>query len=86
MISLNDVNSPKCKGIQPPKNIVAPIAAIINMFTNSAKKKNANFIPEYSVWNPAVSSDSASAKSKGPLLVSAVPAIKKMTNAINAGI
>ena len=47
-----------------------------------AKKKKANFNPEYSVWKPAVSSDSASAKSNGPLLVSAVLAIRKIIKAI----
>ena len=59
---------------------------MINILMNSARKKNANFIPEYSVWNPAVSSDSASARSNGPLLISAVLATRKIIKAINAGI
>ena len=70
MMALKLSNAPKWSGIQPPKNTVAPIAATINILINSAKKKNANFIPEYSVWKPAVSSDSASAKSNGARFVS----------------
>jgi len=54
-------------------------------FTYSARKKKANLIPEYSVWKPAVNSDSASARSKGPLLDSAVLATMKIMNAIIAG-
>src|SRR6202012_3651112 len=54
------------------------MAHTIKMLTYSARKNKANFIPEYSVWNPAVSSDSASARSKGARLVSAVTAMMKM--------
>ena len=43
-------------------------------------------MPEYSVWNPATSSVSASARSNGGRFVSASPAIRKMTNAGNCGI
>ena len=35
------------------------------MFTYSPSKNIANGMPEYSVWNPATSSDSASARSNG---------------------
>ena len=55
------------------------------MLVYSERKNMANFIPEYSVWKPAVSSDSASARSKGALFSSAVLAIIKITNAIIAG-
>ena len=85
MIWLNCVFVPKCKGCHPPKNKVAPIAQTTNMFTYSARKNKANFIPEYSVWKPAVSSDSASAKSKGALLVSATDPIKNIINIGNKG-
>ena len=71
--------------------VIEPVYAhiineMINRLMYSAKKKKANLIPEYSVWKPAVSSDSASAKSKGPRFVSAVPAIKKTINATKEGI
>ena len=39
-------------------------------------------MPEYSVWNPATSSLSASGRSKGVLFVSATPAMKKTRKAI----
>jgi len=74
-----------CSGIHPPKNTVAASEATMNIFMYSARKKNANRMPEYSVWKPAVSSDSASARSKGPRFISAVLAIRKSTNARMAG-
>jgi hypothetical protein len=46
------------------------------MLMYSARKKNANFIPEYSVWNPATSSFSASGRSNGARFVSATPDTK----------
>lgn len=48
------------------------------MFAYSAKKYRAKSIPEYSVWNPATNSASASAKSYGARLVSARIKIKNM--------
>ena len=42
----------------------------------SARKKMAQRIPEYSVRNPATSSDSASGKSNGARLVSAIEATR----------
>ena len=63
---LNPSQPPICNGIHPPRNTVAAIEATMNMFIYSARKKKANLIPEYSVWKPAVSSDSASARSNGP--------------------
>ena len=46
------------------------------MLAYSARKKNANRIPEYSVWKPATSSCSASGRSNGARLVSARPPMK----------
>ena len=46
------------------------------MFAYSPRKKSAHFIPEYSVWKPATSSDSASGRSNGLRLVSATPQTK----------
>ena len=43
-----------------------------------------NRIEEYSVWKPPTSSCSASAKSNGGRLSSAVAAMQKMTNGTNA--
>ncbi len=42
-------------------------------------------MPEYSVWNPATSSVSASARSNGGRFVSAIPQIRYTTNAGNIG-
>ena len=52
------------------------------MAAYSASMKSDQRSPLYSVWNPAVSSDSASAMSKGARLVSATMAMAKITNAI----
>ena len=46
----------------------------------SAKKKNTNITAECSVINPLTNSDSASAKSNGALLVSAIQPIKNIMN------
>ena len=47
------------------------------MLAYSAMKNAANFMLEYSVWNPATSSFSASGRSNGTRLVSANAAIMK---------
>jgi hypothetical protein len=52
----------------------------------SARKKKTNITAACSVINPLTSSDSASAKSKGALLVSATDPIKKIINTGNKGI
>src|SRR5215468_1330875 len=44
-------------------------------------KNNDQRMPEYSVWKPATSSDSASGKSNGARLFSAMPLMRKMTKA-----
>ena len=46
------------------------------MFAYSAMKNMANLKLEYSVWNPATSSVSASGKSKGMRFVSAMAAVR----------
>jgi len=51
----------------------------------SAKKKNTNTTAACSVMKPLTSSDSASAKSNGALLVSATDPIKNITNTGNNG-
>src|SRR5947208_15903107 len=57
--------------LQPPKKIVTTSADMVVIAMYSLMKKRANFIDEYSVWYPATSSESASAKSNGRRLVSA---------------
>jgi hypothetical protein len=52
----------------------------------SAKKKKTNMTAACSVINPLTSSDSASAKSKGALFVSATDPIKNIINIGNNGI
>jgi hypothetical protein len=52
----------------------------------SAKKKKTNITAACSVIKPLTSSDSASAKSKGALLVSAIEPIKNITKIGNNGI
>jgi hypothetical protein len=51
----------------------------------SAKKKKTNTTAACSVINPLTSSDSASAKSKGALFVSAMDPIKKIIKIGNKG-
>ena len=69
----------------PPRKSVTAIADIVMRFMNSARKKIANRMPVYSVWNPPTSSCSASTRSNGGWFVSAIAAIRKMTNAHDRG-
>jgi hypothetical protein len=55
------------------------------MLAYSAKKKNTKIAAECSVINPETNSDSASAKSKGALLVSATLPIKNIIKTGNKG-
>ena len=55
-------------------------ADMVIVFMNSARKKRANRIEEYSVWNPPTNSCSASTRSNGGRLSSAVAAIRNTTN------
>src|SRR6266550_2349490 len=64
----------------PPRNNVTATAEIVMTFMNSARKKIANLMPVYSVLNPPTSSCSASTRSNGGWLVSAVAAMKKIPN------
>ena len=66
----------------PPRNNrhASPLTA--NMLAYSARKKTLQRNPLYSVWKPATSSLSASARSNGARLQLAVAVMKKMTNAI----
>ena len=57
---------------QPPKKRVTIIAETVAMLEYSAIGNMENFIALYSVWYPAISSDSASGRSKGSRLVSAM--------------
>src|SRR5262249_691267 len=66
---------------QPPRNSVTAMEQITIMFMYSPRKNSPHFMLEYSVWNPATSSASASGRSKGARLVSANAVIMKVTNA-----
>src|ERR1044071_432870 len=67
----------------PPRNSVTTSADIVVMAMYSDMKNMANFIDEYSVWYPATSSASASAKSNGRRLVSAKAETKKTMKLIH---
>src|SRR3954466_94922 len=64
----------------PPSHNVTAIDETAIIAEYSARKNRDQRKPLYSVWNPAVSSDSASGKSNGARLVSATMAIAKMKN------
>src|ERR1700722_6599171 len=70
----------------PPKNSILFKIQIKTILAYSAKKKNTKILAECSVINPLTSSDSASAKSKGALLVSAIEPTKNIINIGNKGI
>jgi len=61
---------------QPPKKSSVAIDEAVIIAAYSAMKNIANFIDEYSVWNPPTSSVSASGRSNGTRLVSANPETK----------
>src|SRR4029078_12948163 len=58
-------------------------ALIVAVFMNSARKNSAKRIEEYSVLNPPTSSCSASTRSNGGRVSSAVIATMKTTNGMN---
>jgi hypothetical protein len=58
---------------------------ISTILAYSAKKKKTKITAACSVINPLTNSDSASARSKGALLVSAMQAIKKTIKVGNRG-
>ena len=61
---------------QPPKNRIAARPLTANIEPYSAMKKKLQRRPEYSVWKPATSSLSASAKSNGARFTLAVAQVK----------
>ena len=63
---------------KPPINNITAKIHIRTILAYSARKKNTNIPAECSVMKPDTSSDSASARSKGALLVSAIHPIKKI--------
>src|SRR5215467_3193744 len=65
----------------PPSHKVTAIDETAIIAEYSARKNNDQRKPLYSVWNPAVNSDSASGKSNGARFVSATMAIAKIVNA-----
>src|SRR6185312_1228444 len=66
----------------PPSHRVTAIEETAIIAEYSARKNKDQRKPLYSVWNPAVSSDSASGKSNGARLVSATIATAKIKNPI----
>ena len=68
-------------GSHPPRNSVVTTDDTTIILAYSARKKSAKRIPLYSVWNPPVSSCSASGRSNGARLVSASPPINTITKA-----
>src|ERR1700746_9938 len=66
----------------PPSHSVTAIDETAIIAEYSARKNKDQRKPLYSVWNPAVSSDSASGRSNGARFVSATIAIAKMVNAM----
>src|SRR5690242_7493745 len=66
----------------PPSQRVTAIDETAIIAEYSARKNKDQRKPLYSVWNPAVSSDSASGRSNGARFVSATIAIAKMLNAM----
>src|SRR5215213_2279973 len=70
----------------PPRNSVTAIDDTTTVLTYSPSMNIANAMPEYSVWNPATSSDSASERSNGGRFTSASAQIRKIANAGNCGI
>src|SRR5918997_3766364 len=76
------------KGIgdsQPPRNRIVPSAHMVMMATYSPSMKSRYGVEEYSTAKPATSSDSASGRSNGGRLVSAMAEMKKITNIGNSG-
>src|SRR5438477_8403682 len=68
---------------QPPRNSSTAMPLTANMAPYSAMKKNDQRRPLYSVWKPATSSLSASARSNGARLQLAVAQVKYVQNAQN---
>src|SRR5580700_9498982 len=77
-IQMSDVGMKRGMGPSgPPKNSVTTTADMVMVFMNSARKNRPKRMDEYSVWKPPTSSVSASVRSKGGRVSSAVMAIMK---------
>src|SRR5919198_5292787 len=68
---------------QPPRKRVVVTAQTVTMFAYSAMKNMAYFMLEYSVQKPETSSVSASGRSKGVRLISAMEQMKNRIPATN---
>src|SRR6266516_1340827 len=66
----------------PPNQSVTAMDETAIIAEYSARKNKDQRKPLYSVWNPAVNSDSASGRSNGARFVSATIAMAKMPNAM----
>jgi len=73
------------KEIQPARKSIALRSEIIIILPYSARKNIENTIDEYSTLYPATNSASASGRSKGVRLVSAIEEIKKIIAAGSRG-
>src|ERR1700735_822830 len=77
-IQISDVGMKRGMGPSgPPKNSVTTTADMVMVFMNSARKNRPKRMEEYSVWKPPTNSCSASVRSKGGRVSSAVMAIMK---------
>src|SRR5262249_16115811 len=70
-------------GFQPPRNRIVAMPLTATMLPYSAMKIDSQRKPLYSVWKPATSSLSASARSNGARLQLAVAHVKYVKNAAN---
>ena len=82
--STGELRNPGIGLNHPPIKPATAKPLTTNMLAYSLKKKTAQRKPEYSVIQPATSSDSASGISKGVLFVSATALIKKIKKAKKA--
>src|SRR5262249_52666886 len=80
-VSLNSTG--RSPVFQPPRNMVAAMPETANILPYSAMKNNSQRNPEYSVWKPATSSLSASARSNGARLQLDVAQMKNTQKATN---
>src|SRR5881398_2946617 len=71
-------------GSHPPQNRIALSAHIRITLPYSPSQNSAKLIDEYSVWNPATSSLSASVRSNGVRNVSAIELIRNTTHIGNS--
>src|SRR5919112_2677661 len=72
-------------GSQPPRNRIVAIAHIVPIATYSPSMNIMYGVEPYSTMKPATSSDSASTRSNGGRLVSAIAEIRNTTNMGSSG-